>query len=97
MNELGRVEDCFELSETLIDCILTRQRNECTMHTLSLKVSSSEILIVNSFKIRWRCSKLGWCLTHVRELFDDEEMPWSFLPFLGAICRGLHNTRPIPH
>ena len=98
MDELGRVEDFFELSETLIDCILTSQRESMhNAHTLSLKVSSPEILIVKSSEIRSRCSKLGWCLTHVGGLFADEEMPCSFLPFFGAICCGLHNTRPIPH
>ena len=67
----------FELSENFDRLHSeTSKWNEYMMHTLSLKVSSPEILIVRSYEIRSRCSKLGWCLTYVEEIFSDEEIPW---------------------
>ena len=63
-------------------------------HTLSLKVFNSKIWIVKSSKRCSRCSKFGWCLTHVGRMFADEEMPLSFLPFFGAICCGLTTYAP---
>ena len=40
MNELEKVEDCFELSETLIDYILTRQRE--SMHNAHTELEGFE-------------------------------------------------------
>ena len=52
-------------------------------HTLSLKDLDPKVLIVKSFKICSNHLEFSWCLTHVERMFVDEEMPLSFLPFLG--------------
>lgn len=66
-------------------------------HRLSLKVFDPEVLTMKSFKFFLEYLGYSWCLTHVEGMFADEEMPLSFLPFVGAICCGSIMHAPFPN